>query len=155
MPRPTWTRDMPVTAVNATRVALGKDVQNAPPAAVLAAAYMLQIPPRVAIAKTRWSNWTVAVFSKKFLHIGWMSNISEGIHSSPIIGHVLNALPASLPATNAPDKTVVATRTPFPIATYRMFLLSLSVFEVKSEATDFAFSGVLRRLKPGDLRNGR
>jgi hypothetical protein len=61
---------------------------------------------------------------------------------------VLNALPASLPATNAPDRTVVATRTPLPMATYRMFLPSFRVFAVNSEATDFAFSGVLSRLKP-------
>lgn len=149
MPRPTWTRDIPVTAVKATRVALGKDVQNAPPAAVFAAAYMLQMPPSVAIAKTRWSNWTVAVFSKKFLHIGWISIISEGIHSSPIIGQVLKALPASLPATNAPDRTVVATRTPFPMAAYRIFLLRLRVLDDNIEATDLDFSGVLSRLKPG------
>ena len=148
MPRPTWTSDIPVTAVKATRVALGKEDQNAPPAAVLAVAYMLQIPPRVAMAKTRWSNCTVAVFSKKFLHMGWMSIISDGIHSSPIIGHVLNARPASLPATNAPDRTVVATSTPFPMAAYLMFRLSLRVLGVSSDAADFAISGVFSRLRP-------
>jgi hypothetical protein len=71
------------------------------------------------------------------------------------MGQVLNALPASLPATNAPDRTVVATRTPLPIAAYLMFLPSLRVFDVNSEATDFALSGVLSRLKPGGSMSGR
>ena len=77
-----------------------------------------------------------------------MSMISAGIHSSPIIGHVLNARPASFPATNAPERTVVATRAPFPIATYRMFRLVLSVLAVSFEATDLAFSAVFNKLKP-------
>ena len=74
--------------------------------------------------------------------------ISAGIQSSPIIGHVLNARPASLPATNAPESTVVATRAPFPIATYLMLRLVLSVLEVNFDATDFAFSAVFNKLRP-------
>ena len=77
-----------------------------------------------------------------------MSIISAGIHSSPIIGHVLNARPASFPATNAPESTVVATRAPFPIATYLILRLVLNVLEVNFEATDFAFSAVFNKLRP-------
>eukprot|EP00982_Pelagococcus_subviridis_P000218 1719-Pelagococcus_subviridis.AAC.4 len=64
----------------------------------------------VVTASARWSNCTAAVFSKKFRHpyFSHMSKYSSGTTLPPMSGNVLNALPASIPATYAPDSAVVA-----------------------------------------------
>ena len=72
---------------------------------------------------------------------------SSGTQTSPIFGKLLYARPASLPATKAPETTVVATSTPLPTANQRTLRQCLSTEADSVAAVCRAFSVYRQRAK--------